>query len=112
MNEHARTCEPLSDARLVITGRDVDIVRERKLVSLLSKPGQGYLSFIIDVGQMLGELMNIADATQAFAHGILAPSTVETEKSSRSRFATLLSGRKSASKYQELPDWLFPGTKR
>lgn len=77
-NEHLG--KPLSDARLVITGRDVDIVREGELVSLLSKPGQGYLSFVVDVGQLLGELVNIADATQAFAHGILAPSKVETGK--------------------------------
>jgi DNA-binding transcriptional MerR regulator len=65
---------PLSEARLVVTGRDVAIVREGDLVSALAKPGQGYLSFVVDVPQMLGELVKIADATKAFAHGIASGS--------------------------------------
>jgi DNA-binding transcriptional MerR regulator len=61
---------PLSEARLVVTGRDVAIIREGDLVSALAKPGQGYLSFVVDLPQMLGELLQVADATKAFAHGI------------------------------------------
>ena len=33
--------KPLSEARLVVSGRDVAIVRKGELVSVLSKPGQG-----------------------------------------------------------------------
>jgi DNA-binding transcriptional MerR regulator len=62
--------KPLAEARLVVTGDDVAIVRQGELVSVLSQPGQGYLSFVVDLPQMLGELVNVADATKAFAHGI------------------------------------------
>jgi DNA-binding transcriptional MerR regulator len=65
---------PLSEARLVVTGRDVAIVRAGELVSVLSRPGQGYLSFVVDLPQMLGELVQVADATKAFAHGIASGS--------------------------------------
>jgi len=70
--EHMK--KPLSEARLVVSGRDVAIVRKGELVSVLSKPGQGYLSFVVDLPQILGELVNIADAMKAFAHGIIGPS--------------------------------------
>lgn len=72
-NEHMD--KPLSEARLVVTGRDVAIVRKGELVSVLSKPGQGYLSFVVDLPQMLGELVNVADATKVFAHGIASSLT-------------------------------------
>ena len=65
--------KPLSEARLVVRGRDVAIVREGELVSVLSKPGQGYLSFVVDLPQMLGELVNVADAMKPFAHAIASP---------------------------------------
>lgn len=83
-NEHMD--KPLSEARLVVTGRDVAIVREGELVSVLSKPGQGYLSFVVDLQQMLGELVNVADAAKAFAHGIVAslPSESRAKKQPRS----------------------------
>jgi DNA-binding transcriptional MerR regulator len=61
---------PLSEARLVVTGRDVAIVREGDIVSVLARPGQGYLSFVVDLPQMLGELVKMVDAPNAFAHGI------------------------------------------
>lgn len=72
-NEHME--KPLSEARLVVTGRDVAIVRKGELVSVLSKPGQGYLSFVVDLPQMLGDLVNVADATKVFAHGIASSLT-------------------------------------
>ena len=62
--------KPLSEARLVVSGRDVAIVREGELVSVLSKPGQGYLSFVVDLPQVLGELADVANAAETFAHGI------------------------------------------
>ena len=62
--------KPLSQARLVVRGHDVAIVREGELVSVLSKPGQGYLSFVVDLPQVLGTLVNIADATKTFAHAL------------------------------------------
>lgn len=69
--------KPLSEARLVVSGRDVAIVREGELVSVLSKPGQGYLSFVVDLPQILGELANIADEMKAFAHGMISPSAAK-----------------------------------
>jgi hypothetical protein len=72
--------------RVVVTGRDVAIVREGELVSVLSKPGQGYLSFVVDLPQMLGDLVNVADAAKAFAHGIATslPSESKAKKQPRS----------------------------
>jgi DNA-binding transcriptional MerR regulator len=78
-NEHMD--KPLSEARLVVTGRDVAIVREGELVSVLSKPGQGYLSFVVDLPQVLGELVNVADSTKAFARGFA--SSLVSAKSSK-----------------------------
>lgn len=74
-NEHIE--RPLSEARLVVTGHDVAIVREGGLVSVLSKPGQGYLSFVVDLPQILGELVNIADQTKVFGHGVISPSAAK-----------------------------------
>lgn len=77
--------KPLLEARLLVSGHDVAIVREGELVSLLSKPGQGYLNFVVDLPQILGELVNIADAMKAFAHGMIAPcsSTATARKQPR-----------------------------
>lgn len=61
---------PLSEARLVVSGRDVAIVHEGELVSALSRPGQGYLQFVVDLPQVLGELIGVGSAAKAFAHGI------------------------------------------
>ena len=66
--------QPLAEARLVVSGRDVLVVRNRgQLVSALSKPGQRCLSFVIDLPRTLGELKGIADTTGAFAMGFLGP---------------------------------------
>jgi DNA-binding transcriptional MerR regulator len=79
LRQHEQMEKPLSEARLVVTGRDVAIVRQGELVSVLSKPGQGYLSFVLDLPQMLGELFSVIDATHAFAHGIVfgSPATIK-----------------------------------
>jgi DNA-binding transcriptional MerR regulator len=78
-NEHME--KPLSEARLVVSGHDVAIVRQGELASVLSKPGQGYLRFVVDLPEMLGELVSVGDAAKAFAHGIvLGPSSAETAK--------------------------------
>jgi DNA-binding transcriptional MerR regulator len=84
LRQHAQMDKPLSEARLVVTGRDVAIVREGELVSALSKPGQGYLSFVVDLPQMVGELFDIADTTKAFAHGIASGTAEGTKKQPRS----------------------------
>lgn len=65
---------PLAEARLVVSGQDVAVVREGELVSVLSKPGQGYLRFVVDLPQILGELVNVANAAETFAHGIASVS--------------------------------------
>ena len=66
--------KPLSEARLIVTGRDVLFVGKGELVSALSKPGQGYLRFVVDLPQVLGELVNVANAAETFAHGIASVS--------------------------------------
>ena len=87
LRRHERINEPLSEARLVVTGRDVAIVRKGQLVSVLSKPGQGYLSFIVDLPQMVGELLNLAEARGTFAHGIGLDSAAMTKKKPKSEAA-------------------------
>jgi len=65
-NEHME--QPLSEARLVVTGRDVVAAKnDRELMSVLSKPGQSCLSFVVDLPRTLGELIEIADHTNSFA---------------------------------------------
>lgn len=78
--------KPLAEARLVITGGDIVIVNQGELTSVLSNPGQGYLSFVVDLPQMLGEIVNIADAAKTFAHGIVSgsASSEPTKKQSKS----------------------------
>jgi len=77
--------QPLSQARLIVSGHDVAVVREGELVSVLSRPGQGYLSFVVDLPQVLGQLVNIADTTRTFAHALVSASVpVWTKKQSRS----------------------------
>lgn len=70
LRQQAHLQKPLSEARLVVTGRDVAIVEKGELVSVLSRPRQAYLSFVVDLPQMLGELANVADATDAFARAV------------------------------------------
>jgi DNA-binding transcriptional MerR regulator len=66
--------KPLAEARLVVSGRDVLVVKsEHELVSALSKPGQSYLSFVVDLPRTLGELAEVAEATSAFAVGLAHP---------------------------------------
>lgn len=67
LRQRAHMEKPLSEARLVVTGHDVAVVEKGELVSVLSKPGQAYLSFVVDLPQILGELVSVADATNAFA---------------------------------------------
>lgn len=68
IRENERIDQPLAEARLVVSGRDVLLVRNREqLVSALSKPGQSCLSFVVDIPRTLGELKKIADTTGAFA---------------------------------------------
>lgn len=93
--------KPLSEARLVVSGRDVAMVREGELVSVLSRPGQGYLSFVVDLPQMLGKLISAADAAKAFAYGLASAETAaEVDKKrprpvhGRDKYAR---GRKSSS---------------
>ena len=69
-NEGIKT--PLAEARLVVSGRDVLVVRnERQLVSALRKPGQACLSFVVDLPRTLGELAGAVDAECSFAVGVL-----------------------------------------
>lgn len=71
---------PLAEARLVVSGRDVLVVRnQRQLMSALAQPGQGCLSFVVDLPRTLGEIVQLAKAEGTFATGITA-----TQQSSHS----------------------------
>lgn len=85
--------KPLSEARLVVSGRDIAMVRKGELVSVLSKPGQGYLSFVVDLPQMIGELANVANATKAFAHAF--PSSQMRSEEAPSRKQPVSAGSRS-----------------
>jgi DNA-binding transcriptional MerR regulator len=96
LRESEHMNKPLSEARLVVRGRDVAIVREGELVSVLSKPGQGYLSFVVNLPQMLGELVNVADARRAFAYGIASSTPSSRRPKKRSRSVDISKQRKGA----------------
>jgi DNA-binding transcriptional MerR regulator len=56
---------PLSDARLVVTENDVVLVRSSKeLVSVLKKPGQAYLAFVLDLPRTIVALKEAAQRLQ------------------------------------------------
>ena len=87
--------KPLSEMRLVVTGRDVIIVDKGSLVSVLSKPGQAYLSFVVDLPRMLGELASVAETTNAFARAVeTASGSVEGTKKKQPRSVHASSSRK------------------
>jgi DNA-binding transcriptional MerR regulator len=75
--------DPLSEARLVVCGKDVVAVRGKaQLVSVLSQPGQSCLSFVVDLPRTLGELEQVAHDINAFAVGIppLQDASQDTKK--------------------------------
>ncbi len=74
LRESEQMEKPLSEARLVVSGRDVAIVKKGELVSVLSRPGQSYLSFVVDLPHILGELVDVAKAARTFAVGISSAS--------------------------------------
>jgi DNA-binding transcriptional MerR regulator len=75
-NDHMEM--PLAEARLVVSGRDVLVVKnKRELVSALAKPGQSCLSFVVDLPRTWGELVQIADRGTAFAIGVFPNENVE-----------------------------------
>ena len=81
LRHEANMDKPLSEARLIVSGRDVAMVREGELVSVLSRPGQSYLKFVVDLPQVLGDLVNVADAAKTFARGIASGEPIaKTEK--------------------------------
>lgn len=71
LREHGDKEQPLADTRLVVRGRDVvAVTNDKQLVSVLSNPGQGYLSFVLDLLPTLHELAEIAEDAASFAMGI------------------------------------------
>ena len=79
-----------------IRGRDVLVVRkERSCSAHYLNPGQGCLSFVVDLPRTLGDLMEFADAARAFAMVIAGPE--QTSSGSRKQHASVLRNqRKSA----------------
>ena len=56
---------PLSEARLVVTEIDVVLVRSSKeLISVLKKPGQAYLAFVLDLPRTVIALKEAAQRLQ------------------------------------------------
>ncbi len=56
---------PLSEARLVVTQKDVVLVRSSKeLISVLKKPGQAYLAFVLDLPRTVIALKEAARRLQ------------------------------------------------
>ncbi len=71
--------KPLAEAQLVVSGRDVLVVRnEQDLVSALARPGQSCLSFVVDLPRTIGRLIEVADAARTFAIGVVTPTTKES----------------------------------
>jgi DNA-binding transcriptional MerR regulator len=71
LRENEGLDQPLANARLVVSGRDVLVVKNSNdLVSALSQPGQSCLSFVVDLPRTLGELTDIANKTSTFAVGL------------------------------------------
>jgi DNA-binding transcriptional MerR regulator len=69
--------KPLSEARLVVSGRDVLVVRNgQQLVSALSKPGQSCLSFVVDLPRTLGELVRATESADTFGLAVAGAGSV------------------------------------
>jgi DNA-binding transcriptional MerR regulator len=72
---------PLSEARLIVSGRDVIVVKNKsELISALRNPGQACLSFVLDLPRTLGELAQLVDAKTHFAIGVLPRSAPSAGK--------------------------------
>lgn len=80
LNQHEHMEKPPSEARLVVSGRDVAMVRKGELVSVLSKPGQGYLSFVVDLPELVRGIFNAAESAKAFAHAIASEAPTENAR--------------------------------
>jgi DNA-binding transcriptional MerR regulator len=84
---------PLAEARLVVSGRDVILVKNKQqLISVLSEPGQSCLSFIVDLPRTLGEMTEVMSTAIGLA--VVEHSPVKgTRKSSVSAKSTRQSTR-------------------
>lgn len=72
---------PLAEARLIVSGRDVIIVKNKtELISALQNPGQSCLSFVVDLPRTLGSLAEIAEKKVGFAVGVLQQPAVSRRK--------------------------------
>jgi DNA-binding transcriptional MerR regulator len=72
LQENQSMEKPLAEARLVVSGRDVIVVRnEQQLISALARPGQSCLSFVVDLPRTLGELVEVTNAAKAFGMAVL-----------------------------------------
>lgn len=71
LRENEGSGHSLANSRLVVSGRDVLVVRSNnELVSALSKPGQSCLSFVLDLPRTLGGLTEIGETANVFAVGV------------------------------------------
>jgi DNA-binding transcriptional MerR regulator len=74
LRERGDSEQPLAGARLVVSGQDVVAVGDDdELVSVLARPGQGCLSFVVDMPRTVGKLAEIANRKDAFAYGLIEP---------------------------------------
>jgi DNA-binding transcriptional MerR regulator len=73
--EHEGAGHTLAEARLIVRGHDViAVTSDKEMVSVLSNPGQTYLSFVLDMSRTLGELAEVAEQAASFALGLAGSS--------------------------------------
>ena len=94
LHKHEGMEQPLAEARLIVSGRDVVAVKnDQELMSVLSKPGQSCLSFVVDLPRTLGELVQIAHHADAFAMGLATPE--ESSKANRKQPASVVGNQQT-----------------
>jgi DNA-binding transcriptional MerR regulator len=95
LHKHEGMEQPLAEARLIVSGRDVVAVKnDQELMSVLSKPGQSCLSFVVDLHRTLGELVQIAHHADAFAMGLATPE--ESSKANRKQPASVVGNQQQS----------------
>ena len=99
LREHEGMEKPLSEARLVVSGRDVLVVRNgRQLISALARPGQSCLSFVLDLPSTLNELLELTGSSDAFAIGVVDSKHVSSRTRKQPASAVANQRRKLISK--------------
>jgi len=78
-NQQGSDC-PLAEAYLVTDGKDVYATRGKGVESVLRQPGQGCLFFVMDLGQIVGNLNDTAATLQKAANLLSGDKTTGAQK--------------------------------